>query len=129
MAAARRLLAMHTKKMLVGGLALLGAIVAKDASAKEMAGWIVQGSGTGIVDGQKYSLKRSDENSWLRYQSRTGANFGWEGSANSAMVIKRKGGGSGPLKCGEVFGLFIEKEWMIHDHQTFGINISSRTQL
>jgi hypothetical protein len=93
-----------------------------------MAGWIVEGSGTGIVEGQMYSLKNLDQGGYLAYQDRAGANFGWKSSANNAMKIKRKTG-SGPIKCGEVFALFIEKEWMIYDKQNFGINLSSRSQL
>jgi len=119
------------KALMVGGLVLgLGmALATRDALAKDMAGWVVEGSGTGIVEGQKYSIKNLDQGGYLRYQDRTGANFGWTGNANQAMQVKRKTAGSGPIKCGEVFALFIEKEWMIHDSQRFGINISSRTQL
>jgi hypothetical protein len=120
------------KKHLLGlGLALGVAsfLAVGDASAKDMAGWKVQGSGSGIVDGQKYSLQNLGTGSFLGYQDRTGANFGWDGTANSGMKIARKSGGTSPLKCGEVFALFIEKEWMIYGKQTFGINLTSRTQL
>lgn len=107
-------------------LALL--LTTEIASAKEMAGWIVKGSGSGIVEGQKYSLFNLDQKSHLGYKDRRGANLGWDTQPNSGMKIKRQSG-SGAIKCGETFALFIEKEWLIHEKQTTGINISTRTQL
>ncbi|NOU29456.1 MAG: hypothetical protein HOO96_16250 [Polyangiaceae bacterium] len=120
------------KKQLLGfGLALgvAGALGVSDADAKEreLAGWRVEGTGTGIVDGQKYSLFNLDQKGYAKMQDRAGLNLGWTPSANNAMAIKHKG--SGPLKCGEVFALFVEKEWLMYDKQRFGINLSSRTQL
>lgn len=104
----------------------------QDAEAKddkEIAGWRVEGSGTGIVDGQRYSIYNLDQKLYWGYKDRMGANMGWDGTPNNGMMIKRKSGGNAPLKCGEVFALFIEKEWVIYEKQSFGINISSRSKL
>lgn len=99
------------------------------ALAKEMHGWRVEGSGTGIVEGQNYNLYNLDQKGYLGYQDRRGANLGWDKSPNRGMKLKRKSPGSGAIRCGEPFALFIEKEWIIYDKQTTGINLSSRTQL
>jgi hypothetical protein len=45
------------------------------------------------------------------------------------MTVKRQNPSAAPLKCEEPIGLFIEKEWLMHEKQTFGINISTRTKL
>ena len=101
-----------------------------DVAAREMAGWRVVGAGpAGIHEGRKYSLYNLDQKSYLRYRDRRGANLGWSGSPNEAMRVRRRGGGAGPIKCGEVFALFIEREWIIYGEQTTGINLTSRTQL
>ncbi|MBD1821616.1 hypothetical protein H6F51_03760 [Cyanobacteria bacterium FACHB-DQ100] len=97
--------------------------------AKEMQGWKVEGSGTGIVEGQNYSLYNLDQKGYLGYQDRRGANLGWDKSPNQGMKLKRKSPGRGAIKCGELFALFVEKEWIIYEKQTTGINLSSRTQL
>lgn len=109
-----------------GVAALLGT---SDASAVEMMGWRVQGSGAGIVEGQKYSFYNIDQGNYLGYQDRAGGNFGWDRAANNGMMVKRKDPGSGPIKCGEVVAIFIEKEWMIYGRQDYGINLTSRTKL
>jgi hypothetical protein len=109
--------------LMLGTASFLGA---GSAGAKEMAGWQVRGSGAGIVDGQSYNLFNTDQANYLRYGDRWGANYKWEATANNRMKISRKGGGTGPLKCGEVFALFIEKAWVIHERQEYGINLSSR---
>ena len=108
------------------GVAALLAVT--DVAAREMTGWRVVGSGpAGIVEGQRYSLYNLDQRDYLRYRDRSGANLGWSSAANHAMRVKRQSG-TGPIKCGEVFALFIEKEWILYGKQTTGINLTSRTQ-
>lgn len=116
----------------LGGVAAMGlsvVAVAGDVSARDMDGWRIEGSGTGIVEGQKYSLYNLDQTAYLGFKDRTGANLGWDGTANNGFVVNRKGNGTGPIKCGEVFAFFVEKEWIIYEKQRFGINLSSRTKL
>jgi hypothetical protein len=97
--------------------------------ALEMDGWIFSGDGAGIHEGQKYSMYNTDQKAFLVMQERRGANLGWKGSAPSNIVIKRQSG-SGPLKCGDIFAFQVDgKEWVMYDHQTFGINLSTRTKL
>jgi hypothetical protein len=94
-----------------------------------MNGWKIEGSNGNLLEGQKYSLLNTDQKSYLRYQDRTGANLGWSGNPNNFMMVKREKSSTAPIKCEEPIGLFIEKEWLIHEEQTFGINISTRTKL
>jgi len=115
------------KSLLV--VAIAGGLAAQTASAKELAGWRVVGSGTGIVEGQMYSLFNLDQNAYLEYKDRAGVNLGWSSRPNDGVKVKRQSPGDGPIKCGEVFALFIQKEWLIHEKQPAGINMSSRTQL
>lgn len=119
---------MKIKQLLVPLSFLALMLTTEIASAKNIAGWIVKGSGSGIVEGQKYSLYNLDQKSHLGYKDRRGANLGWDSQPNSGMKIKRQSG-SGAIKCGEPFALFIEKEWLVYEKQTTGINISTRTQL
>ncbi len=92
-------------------------------------GWKVQGSGAGIVEGTMYSLDNLDQGGCLGYKDRAGANLNWDKCPNHAMKVKRKTAGSGPIKCGEVFALFIEQEWIIHEKQRWSIDLSSRSKL
>jgi hypothetical protein len=101
---------------------------AESAFARDMPGWQVRGVGTSIVEGRTYSLYNTDQERYLQEQDRTGANLGWEVAANHAMKIKRQSG-VGPLRCGDTFALFVEKEWVIYGAQTTGINLTTRTQL
>jgi hypothetical protein len=104
-------------------------LISANVHAKEVKGWIVSGSGQGIVEGQKYSLYNTDQRLYLQEQDRWGANLGWTDKQNMFMKVQRITPGSGPIKCGELVGVFIEKEWMIHERQDYGINVSTRTKL
>ena len=117
---------MKNALLLMGIMATV--LSAEAASAREMAGWQVRGTGTAIVEGQTYSLYNTDQKLYLQEQDRTGANLGWESSPNKAMKVKRQTG-AGPIRCGETFALFVEKEWVIYGSQTLGINLTTRTQL
>ncbi|BAZ06608.1 hypothetical protein [Calothrix sp. NIES-3974] len=119
---------MKIKQLLVPLSFLTLLMTTQVTSAKDMVGWKVMGNGSGIVEGQKYSLYNLDQKDYLGYKDRRGANLGWDSQPNSGMKIKRQSG-SGAIKCGEKFALFIEKEWVIYDQQTTGINLSTRTQL
>jgi hypothetical protein len=110
-------------------MAVVATVLSAEAAfAKDMTGWVVRGSGTSIVEGQTYSLYNTDQKQYLQETDRTGANLGWEASPNKAMKVKRQSG-AGPLRCGENFALFVEKEWVIYGSQTVGINLTTRTQL
>lgn len=109
---------------LVAAMGLLGAVVTTEADAKDMVGWRVEGSGANIVPGQGYSLYNLDRGGYLGWKDRTGANLELEGKANGGVVFKRKGG-DGPLKCGEVFALWVEKSHAHYGKQTFGINLTT----
>ena len=89
--------------------------------------WIIMGNGP-IIDGQSYSLYSEDQKGSLRYKDRQGVNLGWSSGGNGYMKIAREKDGDKPLKCGESFALFIEKEWVMYEKQTFGINLSTRTR-
>ena len=107
---------------------LAGFLPVDRANARDMVGWMVQGNGSGIIDGQMYTLYNTDQRKSLAYEERRGANFGWKNS-NRGAKIQRMSGGSTPLKCGEKFALFIDQEWAIYGSQTRGINLTSRTKL
>lgn len=100
---------MKIKQLLVPLSFLTLLLTTQVAFAKNMVGWKVKGSGSGIVEGKLYSLYNLDQKSHLGYQDRRGANLGWDSQPNSGMKIKRQSG-SGAIKCGENFALFIEKE-------------------
>ena len=91
--------------------------------------WIIKGTGSNIYEGRRYDMLSVDQNAYLKYQDRTGANFGWSNYLGGYMQIKRQYPSSAPLKCGETFALFVDKEWAIYEKQTYGINLSSRTRL
>jgi hypothetical protein len=101
---------------------------AESAFARDLPGWQVRGVGPSIVEGSTYSLYNTDQDRYLQEQDRDGANLGWEVAPNRAMKIKRQSG-VGPLRCGETFALFVEKEWVVYGAQTTGINLTTRTQL
>jgi hypothetical protein len=94
-----------------------------------MNGWKIEGSDSNLLEGKKYSLLNTDQKSYLRYKDRTGANLGWSDSPNNFMMVKRENTSAAPIKCEEQIGLFVEKEWLMYEKQTFGINISTRTKL
>jgi hypothetical protein len=94
-----------------------------------MKGWIIKGNSSNVLEGSRYSLFNTDQKDHLRYKDRTGANLGWSKDPNDFMKFRRQNPSAAPLKCEEPIGLFIEKEWLIHEKQTFGINISTRTKL
>jgi hypothetical protein len=120
----------HLVKLVwVAALGLAGLTSTKDAEAKEMNGWRIEGSGSQLMENQKYSIFNLDQNAYWGYKDRAGANFGWDSAPNNGMMVKRKTAGSGPIKCGEIFAIFIEKEWVIREGQTTGISLSSRTKL
>lgn len=105
----------------------LTTLFASNAMAGMPEDWIVRGDGP-IVDGKIFSLCSEDQGGCLRIKDRTGANIGWTQNPNNFMRIERASGGDQPLKCGENFALFIHKEFLIYEKQTFGINLSSRTK-
>ncbi len=111
----------------VAGLAL--GLALSPVEAMDMVGWEVKGGGAGIFEGARYSLYNLDQRLHLEEKDRTGANLGWTSGPNGHMKVQRVVPSTGPLRCGERFGLFIEKEWVIYDQQTTGINLSTRTQL
>jgi hypothetical protein len=92
-------------------------------------GWSIKGDGSTLLEGKRYSFLNTDQKSYLRYQDRTGANLGWSANPNNFMMVKRENSSAAPIKCEEPIGLFIEKEWLMYEKQTFGINISTRTKL
>ncbi len=94
-----------------------------------MKGWIIKGDGGNVSEDTRYSFFNTDQKNYLRYKDRTGANLGWSKNPNNFMTVKRQNPTAAPLKCEEPIGLFIEKEWLIYEKQTFGINISTRTKL
>jgi hypothetical protein len=94
-----------------------------------MNGWKIEGGDSNLLEGKKYSFFNTDQKSYLRYKDRTGANLGWSGNPNNFMMVKRENSSAAPIKCEEPIGLFIEKEWLMYEKQTFGINISTRTKL
>lgn len=114
------------KKLLFTSL-LISMVAGKFAYAGNPADWIIKGEGP-IVDGKVFSLCSEDQGGCLRIKDRTGANLGWTSGENDFMRIERSSGGDQPLKCGERFALFIEKEYLIDEVQNFGINLSSRTK-
>ncbi len=97
--------------------------------AVDLAGWKVIGNTGGIYEGLPYSLYNTDQGLYLQESDRMGANLGWMSGTNGYMKVQRITPGTGPLKCGEIFALFIEKEWVIYAEQTTGINLSTRTQV
>jgi hypothetical protein len=97
------------------------------AQAGNPADWIIKGSSP-ITDKQRYGLYSEDQQAYLRYKDRTGVNLAWSNDQSDLMQIERVSGGDQPLKCGEAFALFIDKEWIMAEKQTFGINLSSRTK-
>jgi len=118
------------KLVVVTALGLAGSLTSsRDAEAREMGGWRIEGSGSQLMENQRYSIYNLDQTSYWGFKDRAGANLGWDSSPNNGMMVKRKNGGSGPVKCGEVFGIFIEKEWVIYEEQRLSINLSTRTKL
>ncbi len=113
---------------MVGTLLVLGLAVSP-VGAIDMVGWEVKGGGTGIFEGARYSLYNLDQRLYLEEKDRAGANLAWTSGPNGHMKVQRVVPSTGPLRCGERFGLFIEKEWVIYDRQSTGINLSTRTQL
>ncbi len=98
-----------------------------EAGARDMTGWIFSGGpGGGISEGSGYSMYNTDQKSFLDDKDRWGANLGWASSPQKNVQLKKKTGG-GPIKCGELFAIKVDKEWMMYDKQDFGINLSTRT--
>lgn len=115
----------------IGAVALVGlgvAIVAGEASARELSGWKIEGSGASAQVDTKYKLYNLDQGTRVVFDDRVGANWGWNAGTAPNVELKRKGG-SGPLKCGETFALMINGRAMIYAKQDWGINLSDRTKL
>jgi hypothetical protein len=110
----------------VGAMSVL--LSAQAANAKEMLGWTVKGNGLFVNSGQTYSLYNTDQEGYLKYQDRTGANLGWVDRPNQAVKFQRQSG-TGAIKCGEKFAMFVDKEWFYYGSQTFGINLTSSKTL
>jgi hypothetical protein len=111
-------------------LVLTTTLFCNAALAKDpMNGWVVKGDGSNLSEGQKYSFFNTDQKEYLRYKNRTGVNLGWSKNLNNFMMVKRQVASTEPIKCEEPLGLFIEKEWLMYEKQTFGINISTRSNL
>ena len=66
---------------------------------------------------------------YLQEKGRSGADLAWTPQANNFMKVKRITLGSGPIKCGELVGVFVEEQWMISAGQTYSINISTKKEL
>jgi hypothetical protein len=94
-----------------------------------MKGWTIIGNGRNVLEGSKFSLYNTDRSAFLRYKDRTGANLGWSKNPNDFMKFQREVSSTEPLKCEETIALYAEKEWLIYEKQTFGINISTRTKI
>lgn len=114
-------------KFSISALLLASVCLSSAVFAGNPEDWIVKGGGP-IIDGKTFSLQSADQGGYLRYKDRKGVNLGWTSGANNFMHIERASGGNQPLKCGEPFALFIEKEYIIYEKQLFGINLSSRTR-
>lgn len=113
---------------LLAAVGLSGALVAGEASARDVAGWKVEGAGSSIQEGTKYKLFNTDQNTRLVFDDRWGANWGWNAGTQPNAVFKRKSG-SGPIKCGDVFALMVDNRAVIYAKQDWGINLSDRTKL
>lgn len=113
---------------MVAAMGLVGAMVAGEASAREVAGWKVEGSGAGVQEGAKYKLFNLDQASRIAFADRWGANWGWKSGTGPNVVFKKKDGG-GAIKCGDVFALMIDNRAMVYQKQDWGINLSDRTKL
>jgi hypothetical protein len=98
------------------------------AMAKEMNGWKVVGSGSYAVGSQKYSFYNTDQQDYLKYDSRTGANLGWDSKPNLAVKFQRQAG-LGPIRCGDKLAMYVGKEWFYYGSQTVGINLTSSSAL
>jgi hypothetical protein len=101
-----------------------------------MKGWmLIAPNGSNVLEGSRFSLYNTDQAAFLRYKNRTGANLGWSKNPNDFMKFRRESpsagssGGAEPLKCEETIALYAEKEWLIYEKQTFGINISTRSKI
>lgn len=95
-----------------------------------MAGWIATGVGSGIYENVRYNLWNLNQRAFLRYQDRWGANLAWTNlNPNYYMKVKRLRPSTGPIKCGEPFALFIQKEWFIYGKQAYGVNLTSSAKL
>ncbi len=114
--------------LLLGLLAALPqAFIFSGVDAADMVGWKVEGRGAaGIVERKKYSFLNIDQDRYLTLKDIYGANLGWDTDSNEQMEIKRINPGSGPIKCGEAFGLSIRTEWLVYDRQKKGIHLSTR---
>ena len=114
---------------LLAAVGLFGALLTGEASARDVAGWKVEGSGSSIQEGAKYKLFNTDQSTRLVFDDRWGANWGWNGNASPNTVFKRKSGGSGPIKCGDVFAIVTDNRAVIYGKQDWGINLTDRTKL
>lgn len=119
----------HLVKLgLVVAVGLFGAMVTGEASAREVAGWKVEGTGTAIQEGAKYKLFNLDQAARMVFDDRWGANWGWNANPPANAMFKRKVGG-GPIKCGDVFAVVVDNRAVVHASQDWGINLSDRTKL
>ena len=109
-------------------IALTTSLMAPVVQAKDLVGWVVSGGSTGIVEGQPYSLWNLDQRYYVQNEERWGVNLGWNVAANNFMKIKRQIPGSGPIRCGEIFALWIERTYYFYGHQTYGLNLTSDYQ-
>lgn len=100
------------------------ATVGGRAEAKEAEGWKISGGSEGaITSGTGYDLYNIDQKNFLDYKDRWGANLGWQGTPQKNIEIKVKSGGA--LKCGDLFAIKVDNEWLKHGKQKVGINITS----
>ncbi len=98
-----------------------------EADARDMSGWKFSGgSGSTISAGSGYNMYNTDQRLYLDDKDRAGANLGWSSSPQKNVELKKKTG-SGPITCGELFAIKVDKEFVMYDKQTVGINLSTRT--
>lgn len=125
---------MSTKSKVMLGLSVLamGASFAGSAEAKESGSgaWEFRGSGSGLVEGAKYTMHSSNLGWNLYWKDAVGVNARFSSTVTNNIKLKRKSG-SGPIKCGELFAIqFAASEnasytHLHYGHQTLGINLTS----
>ncbi len=120
---------MNRKLSLGLGIATVCALALSnsEAGAKDMNGWIFSGgSGDAVSEGAGHNMYNTDQKAFVDGKNRWGVNLGWASSPQKNVALKKKSGG-GPILCGELFAIKVDKEWLMYYRQNVGINLSTRT--
>lgn len=110
----------------VGFTCFAGGAQASGKAAKNTSDWKLMGAAGDVKAGGMYTLVNVTDGESIRYGDRRwGVNIVWDKSTKLNNVKLDRKGGAGPLKYGDVVGLYLDKGGYVHYQKVrFGPNLS-----